>query len=434
MTVTYLEYVPTARCGNLFLLLKIWRGSIFKGVWKNLTIFCTFYAIISLCYRWLICQDEEMQGRFEKFCIFCDKYEHLFPLQFILGFYVTQVIARWWLQFDAIVWPDKLAMDLAAFLPDSGKPRQIRRQIVRLANLSVVLLLRRLSSGVAKRFPTYQHLVQAGLLTEKELVRLESLQEVTENKHYIVFAPILWAQATLRKARSDGLFPSDFLYKAIHDDLRDINLQHASLICYAWINIPLVYTQVVTIAVYAYFASALFGRQYLQPSHYVVSGDGTYQRVERFTAQAVNLVGHDDATPDLYVPVFTILEFIFYFGWLHVAEVLINPFGEDDEDFDLNYIIDRNVQISYIEVEGGDAGEELEDPYEGALPTSLPHTVESFKIRELPPAFPTDAVREHMTKEDMALHNGEGDEDATMVILDEAWKEGTDINQSLREG
>ena len=30
-------------------------------------------------------------------------------------------------------------------------------------------------------------------------------------------------------------------------DLRDINLQHASLICYAWINIPLVYTQVVAV-------------------------------------------------------------------------------------------------------------------------------------------------------------------------------------------
>ena len=26
---------------------------------------------------------------------------------------------------------------------------------------------------------------QAGLLTEKELVRLETLQEVTENKHYV---------------------------------------------------------------------------------------------------------------------------------------------------------------------------------------------------------------------------------------------------------
>ena len=84
-------------------------------------------------------------------------------------------------------------------------------------------------------------------------------------------------------------------------------------------------------------------------------------------------------------------------------------------------------------MEGGGAGEELEDPYEGALPTSLPHTVESFKIRELPPVFPTDAVREQLTKEDMALH-GEVDEEPTMVILDDAWKETTDINQSFREG
>ena len=94
--------------------------------------------------------------------------------------------------------------------------------------------------------------------------------------------------------------------------------------------------------------------------------------------------------------------------------------------------MNRNVQISYIEVEGGDAGEELEDPYEGGLPTSLPHTVESFKIRELPPTFPTDAVREQLSKEDMALHE-ELEEDAdAMGVLDEAWKEtGANINQSM---
>ena len=44
---------------------------------------------------------------------------------------------------------------------------------------------------------------------------------------------------------------------------------------------------------------------------------------------------------DLYIPVFTILEYIFYFGWMKVAESLINPFGEDDDDFETNYIIDR---------------------------------------------------------------------------------------------
>ena len=31
-------------------------------------------------------------------------------------------------------------------------------------------------------------------------------------------------------------------------------------------------------------------------------------------------------------------------GWIKVAETLLNPFGEDDEDFQINYLIDRNVQ------------------------------------------------------------------------------------------
>ena len=55
---------------------------------------------------------------------------------------------------------------------------------------------------------------------------------------------------------------------------------------------------------------------------------------------------------DYYIPIFTILKFIFYFSWLSVAQALINPFGDDDEDFDVYYIIDRNVQIGYMMVEG----------------------------------------------------------------------------------
>ncbi|KAK6036268.1 hypothetical protein COOONC_26227 [Cooperia oncophora] len=41
----------------------------------------------------------------------------------------------------------------------------------------------------------------------------------------------------------------------------------------------------------------------------------------------------------------SILQFIFFVGWMKVAEVLLNPLGEDDDDFECNYILDRNLQV-----------------------------------------------------------------------------------------
>ena len=80
--------------------------------------------------------------------------------------------------------------------------------------------------------------------------------------------------------------------------------------------------QVVTLAVYTYFLTTLMGRQFLDPSK-----------------------DYDGHEVDFYFPVFTFLQFFFYMGWLKVAEVLINPFGEDDDDFDMNWLIDRNLQV-----------------------------------------------------------------------------------------
>ena len=55
-----------------------------------------------------------------------------------------------------------------------------------------------------------------------------------------------------------------------------------------------------------------------------------------------------DANQDYWFPIFASLQFIFYVGWLKVAETLINPFGEDDDDFDTCYMVDRNIQFAFL--------------------------------------------------------------------------------------
>ncbi|NWX44896.1 BEST4 protein, partial [Steatornis caripensis] len=86
--------------------------------------------------------------------------------------------------------------------------------------------------------------------------------------------------------------------------------------------------QVVTIAVYSFFAFCLIGRQFLEPLEPGQEGD-----------------------LDMYVPLSTLLQFFFYAGWLKVAEQIINPFGEDDDDFETNKLIDRNLQVSLLSVD-----------------------------------------------------------------------------------
>ena len=95
-------------------------------------------------------------------------------------------------------------------------------------------------------------------------------------------------------------------------------------------------------SVFAYFFAALFGRQYLYPR------DGINDLVSfpNISSEFSTKEPFSRHTPDMYIPCFTILEFISYFGWIKVAESLLNPFGDDDEDFQINYLIDRNFQVS----------------------------------------------------------------------------------------
>ena len=45
----------------------------------------------------------------------------MIPIQFLTGFYVSEVVRRYWDQFLALPYPDRLALKLVAYIP--GKVR-----------------------------------------------------------------------------------------------------------------------------------------------------------------------------------------------------------------------------------------------------------------------------------------------------------------------
>uniref|UniRef100_A0A8C6UUL7 Bestrophin homolog n=1 Tax=Neogobius melanostomus TaxID=47308 RepID=A0A8C6UUL7_9GOBI len=324
MTVTYSRRVADAGLGTFFHLLLRWKGSIYKLLYRELIIFTVLYYFFSVVYRYLLNKDQKQQ--FEKLSIYCDRYAELIPVSFVLGeFYVTLVVSRWWGQYENIPWPDRLAALVGAHVRGADEVSKLtRRTLMRYANLSGVLTYRSVSTAVYKRFPTMEHLVQAGLMTSEELRHLDGLPS-PHNKFWV---PSMWFVNLALRARTEGRINNDVALTAILTELNSLRGKCLKLYGYDWISLPLVYTQVATVAVYSFFLACLIGRQFLDP--------------------AQGYPGHDI---DFYLPIFTLLQFFFYVGWLKVAEQLINPFGEDDDDFETNWMVDRNLQVSLLSVD-----------------------------------------------------------------------------------
>ena len=208
---------------------------------------------------------------------------------------------------------------------------------MRYVNLSTVLVYRLVSKEVMDRFPDYETLVNYKLMLPHEVERLEKIDRKTP--HESTWTPLLWATKLLTQARNEGKIKIEApAYNGLQSKFDSVELSNRKILNYGWVNFPLAYTQVATFSVMFYFFACLFGRQYLIPSK---NGDPFPNLGIPFASEGP----YKNHTPDFYIPFFTLVELYCYAGWIKVAETLLNPFGNDDDNFQINYLIDRNLQV-----------------------------------------------------------------------------------------
>ena len=321
-------------------LFSMWRASCFKLIWHDLLLWVAFYALLSALYRHIFFHEPQARQLFELICVYAERFSGLIPITFLTGFYVSQVVNRWWDQFMSLPWPDRLALKLISFCPGSDNfSKNLRRTVMRYVNLSSILVYRLVSKKVQNRFPDYDSMVQAKLILPHEVARLEKADSKT---HECTWTPILWAMKLLARARQEGKVQIEPpIFANLQSSFDSIETANRKILNYGWVNFPLAYVQVASFSVFLYFFAALFGRQYLIPSD---KGSDTMM-FPNLSIPFSSTLPFKNHTPDFYIPLFTLAEFFCYVGWIKVAETLLNPFGDDDEDFQINYLIDRNLQV-----------------------------------------------------------------------------------------
>ena len=87
------------------LLVKIYHRCC---LWMSLTELYKLPCFLKKCIKiWL--------------CIF--RFSSKIPVTFMIGFYVANVVSRYWDQFISLPWPDRIAYKLVAFIPGQVKLR-----------------------------------------------------------------------------------------------------------------------------------------------------------------------------------------------------------------------------------------------------------------------------------------------------------------------
>uniref|UniRef100_A0A1I8EUB9 Bestrophin homolog n=2 Tax=Wuchereria bancrofti TaxID=6293 RepID=A0A1I8EUB9_WUCBA len=320
MTVSYHHQLASLSSLVNFRVLFRWKGSVWKLIYKELLVWTILFLAISFIYRSDYFLNAKQKIIFGNLAYYFDTRLEYIPITFILGFFVDTILSRWSNIITNMGYIESYALFISNCIHGNNEnAKQLRQTLMRYLCLTQIFIFRDISIQVQKRFPTIDSLIDAGILLKNEKEKLD-LIKFQYNNYWV---PIRWIHAIALKARKQEIITSDLLYWKLCAETDKFRHSLQLLCNYDWVPIPLVYSQVVFLAVYVHFLICLISQQF-------IVGDNSHT-----------------SYLDLIVPVMTMIQFIFFIGWLKVAQALLNPFGDDDDDFECNYLIDKNLAQSF---------------------------------------------------------------------------------------
>jgi hypothetical protein len=103
------------------------------------------------------------------------RFSKLIPVTFMTGFYVANVVSRYWDQFLSLPWPDRLAYKLVSYVPGQVN---IYSFIIQQKPLNVITLGQRKTDNINKKITKSETPKGSLLKVIKDLANLVQLDQI----------------------------------------------------------------------------------------------------------------------------------------------------------------------------------------------------------------------------------------------------------------
>ncbi|EFO83327.1 hypothetical protein GCK72_014625 [Caenorhabditis remanei] len=338
MTVNYSLDAATASAWAVLVVIFLWRGSLWKLIWREMLGWTILMALLSCIYVYGL-KGTESERYFQVLFNLTEGVPTDGTLMFLMSYMTHNSLTRWSETYKCLGWPENVALLYKQYFNKNAmskhEGRLMNQTMARYLTVFYILLFRDVCSDVREMFPALDDMIHPGILTAEEVNILQSSRLDRGSPHYWV--PIDWiVNLVKRKYRSPYIYDkngrrrknpkesimSEVEYAKFICELNKLRGKLGDVLSYDWVPLPMALLQSLTIFVYSTLT------------------------VNCFQMQARIITSGKSGLWEMFVECLSTLPFsMLHLSFLRISQVIINPFGRDDDDFETQYLIDRHIKV-----------------------------------------------------------------------------------------